>query len=317
MSEQLEILDVFSAPQTRRGLLLGPLARLGGTLAGLAISACGEADERPPASPGTTSDQTLSNAGASEGAPPPAAPASPGGGEIRARDQKPPAALDSDAGVAPGQTRETPTAAHPCARPTSFPAFVDNGPRASFRRDDESTTLDWATIALSMSFVNSKLSERIMRLLGELDQLYIGHPFSMLECSLYAAARAKRDTAADDWVVAALCHRLGMTLSVANYAELSASIMRGYVSDEAYRVVLHLADFTQTPDVGESDRLAARARHQAESWFAAAVRFADVWLSPVRATGERPATLAELEPQVRSVFSRVSTEPYKTNSDCF
>lgn len=319
MSEELEDLDVSCSTPPRRALL-GPLARLAGALAGAAASACGDADESRAAGPAAT-PATLAGANAGETAPPlGASGVRPSGKETPAGDRARPSIALDDASVAAGQAGDagtTASGAHPCARPTRFLPFSDKGPRTSFRRTDDSTTLDWGVIALNLTVHAAALPDRIMRLLGELDELYIGHPFSMLEHSLHAAARARRDAATDDWVIAALCHRIGMTVSVANYAELSAAIMRGYISDDAYRAVAHLADFVRTPEAGESDRVASRTRHQTQPWFAAATRFADVWLSPVRASGERPLALAELEPLVRSSFTQLAPEPYTTKTDCF
>jgi predicted HD phosphohydrolase len=326
MSDQLENTATVHPPPSRRALLRETLSGLATLLTGAAVSACAEPAFRGSEQPSTSEPE---NGGELHPAPRPpldggeASPVSRATSEESARGRAASlhndagARLDRDLGGLDAGRATIATAALACARPTPFPAFVDKNPRASFRRTADSTLLDWALITLSLSPVLDATPDRILRLLGELDKLFIGHPRSMLSYSLLAATRAQRAGAAQELIVAALCHRVGMTVSVAAYAEISAASMRDFVSADTYQLVLHLPEFARTPLAPVPDRRAAEARYGKLAWYADAVRLADEWLSSADSASEQASPLAAFEPLVRAQFRAADSERYKTKNDCF
>lgn len=95
--------------------------------------------------------------------------------------------------------------------------------------------------------------------------------------SLQAGTRALRDPdATDELVVVALLHDIGDVLSLHNHSEVSAAILRPFVSDESYWVVKHHGIFQKyyyAHHVGGD-------RHERDQFrdhpaFAAAVRFCE------------------------------------------
>ena len=74
-------------------------------------------------------------------------------------------------------------------------------------------------------------------MLRSLEDVYAGFGVSQLHHALQTATMAKRANAADEMVLAALCHDIGKVVSIPNHSEISAEIVRPYVSEEAYQVV--------------------------------------------------------------------------------
>jgi predicted HD phosphohydrolase len=105
-------------------------------------------------------------------------------------------------------------------------------------------------------------------------------------------------------VVASLCHDIGKFVSTANHAAMSAEILRPYVRDELYQVILHHQvfqghhynhHFGWDPD--------ARQAFRDEPWFDLAVTFADDWDQVSFDPDYDTAPLADFEPLVRQVFA--------------
>ncbi len=61
---------------------------------------------------------------------------------------------------------------------------------------------------------------------------------SRLEHSLQTATRAEEDGADDETVVCALLHDIGDVLGPANHSQIAAALLRPYVSDKNYWIVL-------------------------------------------------------------------------------
>lgn len=66
-----------------------------------------------------------------------------------------------------------------------------------------------------------------------------GYQISRLEHSLQSATRAQRAGKSEDYVVMCLVHDIGDMISPANHSQAAASVLRPYVSDDLYWIVLH------------------------------------------------------------------------------
>lgn len=207
----------------------------------------------------------------------------------------------------------------PCQVVTQFPAIVDLGLRSTFTRMDHGDQAEWLITGVSAALYAVQLPDCVLFMLRSLDNLYLGYPISMLAHSLQAATRAKRANASDDLILSALCHHLGVLLTVEGQAELSAAILRGFVSEHAYRVVRHHAEY-QWSAYGSLVGLptSQRERYAAEPWHADAVRFSDDWDSPAYDRRFVSSPLAEFEPLVRAKFGPESgyLVGQLTSSDC-
>ena len=65
------------------------------------------------------------------------------------------------------------------------------------------------------------------------------YQISRLDHCLQAATRAERDGADEETIVCALLHDIGDVIAPANHSQVAAALLRPYVSDKNYWVVLH------------------------------------------------------------------------------
>ena len=123
--------------------------------------------------------------------------------------------------------------------------------------------------------------------------------------SLQTATRCMRDGSDPETVVCALLHDIGDVLAPDNHAELAASILRPYVSEQNWWVVKHHDIFQGYYyfQYLEKDRR-LRDHYRASPYFGACVKFCQRWdqvsFDPVYPTEPLDAFL----PMVREVFAR-------------
>jgi len=178
---------------------------------------------------------------------------------------------------------------------------------STFTRMDESTPEQWAVIGAETARNQSRVADGILEMLRSLSSITDGFATDQLTHALQTATLAERSGADDEVVVAALCHDIGKAVSVPNHPRIAAEILRPYVSDEIYRMVLVHQDFQgrhyyehfgADPDAREQHRDTLSADE-----FALAERFADEWdqraFDPTFAT----PPLEHFEPLVRAVVN--------------
>jgi predicted HD phosphohydrolase len=317
----------------RRKLLESSLGALGAITLLTELGACsnaaapnqtGKSGPPPPATSAaggatnsggpTTASAAPSATPQSTGSPPAATQGAAGGGAAGTRAEMSGSAGATTAGNPPDMLARVPCE---LVVPT-FPAVVDSGPGTTFTVMDNSNTLDWAVIGSATAQLAAKVPDGIINLLHALDKLYVGYPISVLQHSLQVATRAMQANASDDLVLCALCHDLGMAITVEGHAELSASILRGYVSESAYRVVRHHTELEwQHAGAPSGQPHDQRTRYNAQPWFADAARFVDEWEVASYDPKFSARTLDDFTALVRSKFSNGASVSQATAQDCF
>jgi predicted HD phosphohydrolase len=177
--------------------------------------------------------------------------------------------------------------------------------RASFTRMDQSTSAEWMTIGRATVGLQPAVADRVLSMLRGFDELYAGFGVSQLHHALQTATMARRANASDEMVLCALCHDIGKYVSIANHAAIAAEILRPYVSDDAYKIVLTHQQFQGRhyyEYFGKSGAL--RDKHRGEPWFALAERFTDEWDQAAFDPAYPVLPLAEFEPLVRAAFAQ-------------
>jgi len=111
--------------------------------------------------------------------------------------------------------------------------------RATFRSMTESTQGDWAKIVTAAVPFNRALPDRVLTHLKLLGGDYGGFPVDRLQHSLQSATLAYRDEMDEEYVVCALLHDIGDTLASMNHAELGATILKPFISDENHWMLQH------------------------------------------------------------------------------
>jgi predicted HD phosphohydrolase len=116
-------------------------------------------------------------------------------------------------------------------------------PRARFRTFEESTAEDWALITPQLEITQGLVADRVIGLLRELAFDHGGFPVDRLEHSLQTATRAERDGRDDEYVLCALVHDIGDTLSPYNHPDIAAAILKPFVSEANHFMVQHHGEF--------------------------------------------------------------------------
>ena len=111
--------------------------------------------------------------------------------------------------------------------------------QAKFKEMTNGTAEDWQIIAGHMIPFARALPERLITHLKLLDGDYGGYQVDRLEHSLQTATRAHRDGRDEEYVVCALLHDIGDTLGPSNHADIAATILEPYVSEENHWIVKH------------------------------------------------------------------------------
>ena len=111
--------------------------------------------------------------------------------------------------------------------------------RATFRSFEESTAEEWAIIAPQLAITQTMVAYRVIGLMGDLKQDHGGFPVDRLEHSLQTATRAERDGRDDEYVLCALIHDIGDTLSPYNHPAIAAAILQPFVSEANHFMVLN------------------------------------------------------------------------------
>ncbi len=109
--------------------------------------------------------------------------------------------------------------------------------RATFTSFEESTAEDWAIITPQLEVTQSHVADRVIALMRDLESDHGGFPVTRLEHSLQTATRAERDGRDDEYVLCALLHDIGDTLSPYDHPEIAAAILRPFVSEANHFMV--------------------------------------------------------------------------------
>ena len=176
----------------------------------------------------------------------------------------------------------------------------------TFTRMDESTAEQWAVIGTETTKNIGRVADRVLGMLESLSDITDGFATDQLTHCLETATLAERAGADDEVVVAALCHDIGKAVSVPNHPRIAAEILRPYVRDEVYKMILVHQDFQGRHYYhhfgGDPD---AREKHREElssDEFALAERFADEWDQIAFDPDYDTLPLEHFEPKVRQVF---------------
>ena len=112
-----------------------------------------------------------------------------------------------------------------------------------FTRMADGTYEEYQLLARRYEPLIKQLPDEVIGMLNRLAGDKLGYKVDRYEHSLQTATRAFRDGADEETVVCALLHDIGDTLAPENHAQLGASVLRPYVSEENYWLIQHHAIF--------------------------------------------------------------------------
>src|SRR4051794_11532826 len=178
----------------------------------------------------------------------------------------------------------------------------------AFARMDEPTAEQWGVIGTESMKNQSRVADRVLGLLESLSDIVDGFATDQLTHCLQTATLAERAGADEEVVVAALCHDIGKAVSVPNHPRIAAEILRPYVRDEVYKMILVHQDFQGRHYYahfgGDPD---ARDKHReeltADEWTLSE-KFADEWDQIAFDPDYDTLPLSHFEPKVRQIFGQ-------------
>jgi len=174
----------------------------------------------------------------------------------------------------------------------------------SFRRMDESTAEQWGVIGTESFKNQGRVADRVLSMLESLADITDGFAVDQLTHCLQTATRAERAGADDEVVIASLCHDIGKAVSVPNHPRIAAEILKPYVRDDVYWMILVHQDFQGRHYYhhfgGDPN---ARDQYQGHAAYELAERFADEWDQAAFDPDYDTLPLEHFEPRVRELFA--------------
>jgi predicted HD phosphohydrolase len=185
------------------------------------------------------------------------------------------------------------------------------GKRAHFTRLEDATREDWRLILSNYKPWARALPNRILAHLRLLEGEHGGNPVDRLQHCLQTATRALRDGRDEEYVVCALIHDIGDTLASFNHAEFAATMLKPFVSEKNYWIVLNHGVYTGYywfqylgTDRNKRDEL------RGHPWWRDLEDFCLKYDCMAFDPHYESMTLAEFEPMLHRVFSRPRASLY-------
>ena len=177
--------------------------------------------------------------------------------------------------------------------------------KVKFTQMKDGTKEDYDLLSKYEEKFSKDLPDRVLEPLNNLDSSVDGYQVTRLEHSLQSATRAEKDGADEEMVVATLIHDIGDNLAPHNHSQLVASVLRPYVSEKIYWIILHHGIFQEyyyAHHIG-GDRN-ARDKFKDHPYYQDAVDFCEKWDQKSFDPNYESYSLEYFEPKVRKLFSK-------------
>ena len=150
-----------------------------------------------------------------------------------------------------------------------------------------------------------KTADRLLKYLASRTTTLEGYQITRLEHSLQAATRAYKNGESEEMVVATLLHDIGDDLAPMNHSQYAASIIRPYVSEKTYWIILHhglFQTYYSAHHLG-GDRN-ARDKFKDHKYYQDTVDFCEKYDQSSFYPNYKSMSLEEFEPMVKKKFDR-------------
>ena len=177
--------------------------------------------------------------------------------------------------------------------------------KVKFTQMKDGTKEDYDLLSKYEEKFSKDLPDRVLEALKNLDSSVDGYQVTRLEHSLQSATRAEKDGADEEMVVATLIHDIGDNLAPHNHSQLVASVLRPYVSEKIYWIILHHGIFQEyyyAHHIGRDRN--ARDKFIDHPYYQDAVDFCEKWDQKSFDPNYESYSLEYFEPKVRKLFSK-------------
>ncbi len=150
-----------------------------------------------------------------------------------------------------------------------------------------------------------KTADRLLKYLASQTTTLEGYQITRLEHSLQAATRAYKNGESEEMVVATLLHDIGDDLAPMNHSQYAASIIRPYVSEKTYWIILHHGLFQTyySAHLLGGDRN-ARDKFKNHKYYQDTVDFCEKYDQSSFDPNYKSMSLEDFEPMVKKIFDR-------------
>ena len=177
--------------------------------------------------------------------------------------------------------------------------------KVKFTQMKDGTKEDYDLLSKYEEKFSKDLPDRVLEALKNSDSSVDGYQVTRLEHSLQSATRAEKDGADEEMVVATLIHDIGDNLAPHNHSQLVASVLRPYVSEKVYWIMLHHGIFQEyyyAHHIGRDRN--ARDKFIDHPYYQDAVDFCEKWDQKSFDPDYESYSLEYFEPKVRKLFSK-------------
>ena len=176
--------------------------------------------------------------------------------------------------------------------------------KVEFISMDKGTKEDYDLIAIHQSVNERGLSKRVIPWLQMMD---VESPFqiTMLQHSLQTATRADKDGADVETIVCALLHDIGDLISPSNHSQVSAALLRPYISEKNYWIVLNHGLFQGYYWVHHYDEdRNIRDKYKDHPYYQDCIDFCSKWDQRSFDPDYETKPLEYFTPMIEEIFSR-------------
>ncbi len=187
-----------------------------------------------------------------------------------------------------------------------------NEQRSNFKSMKESTKADWDIIVTRHQPFAAELADRVLSHLKMLGNDNGGFAVTRLQHSLLTATLAHRGGEDEEYVVCALLHDIGDTLGSWNHPDVSAAIVKPFVSEENHWMVEKHGIFQGYfffEHIGLDPNM--REQFRGHPHFERTARFCEIYDNPAFDASMEYAPLEFFAPMVRRVFEKPKNSIYK------
>ena len=188
-----------------------------------------------------------------------------------------------------------------------------NQAKANFTEMEKGTAEDYAVISEHFRGFSKGLPDRVLSHLKLLDGDFGGFPIDRLQHSLQSATLAHQDGRDEEYVVMALLHDIGDTLGTYNHADIAATVMQPFLSEENHWIVKNHGIFQGYyffHHIGLDRNL--RDQFKDHPYFDACAEFCAKYDQNAFNPDFKSEDLSFFEPMVRRVMEHPKTTIYKT-----
>ena len=177
--------------------------------------------------------------------------------------------------------------------------------KVKFKQMKEGSKEDYLLLnKLEKKFIEGT-ADRVLKTMQGLTSSLVGYQINRLEHSLQTATRALKEKASDEMIVAALLHDIGDELAPNNHAEFAAAILKPYVSEKTYWILLKHGEFQMyyyAHHLGGNKN--QRDKYKEHKYYKDTVDFCENWDQKSFDPNFKSLPLKDFEPYVKKIFSR-------------